>query len=449
MYAAAVKSNENKSRAVANSIARKKSEGRQDFGFEDTIPKSVVQRTVIYGTVTEVPGTKAENDDAFKVGFALDTSSMNNEQIIKYINFLINKFGELKEPSFWDARMVLWLEALKGEYEEKEKVSSKKKSMKEEEEESYEFFRKKQLENKKIVLSAILGADAKIIKANKKQNPFKENLNKIHLYLIKKASKYDEGHFLCSPGKKGPANELAHSKSGGAIELFKGFFESSASVRADLLVHEAVHSELKVPDYAYMWQPIFRFLPIETHLKNPDSYVAFLRESNKEKVKTPKSENDKNDRVVGMIQHVCMRGAAIIGICKNQLDQFDNKNVPEPLFTLKKFRSNYDKIQLTFLIEEALKAAPVVSQMVISNQITINIKKLNPKTLDDASGQLNKDYITVDYIDSDAVEPFVAILAKILMILKYEKKLAKAIALSLNEMADKRLMSSKTLKPTI
>lgn len=44
MYSQENKSNENKSRAIANSVAQKKSNGRQGFGFVDNRPEAIAQR---------------------------------------------------------------------------------------------------------------------------------------------------------------------------------------------------------------------------------------------------------------------------------------------------------------------------------------------------------------------------------------------------------------------
>ncbi|GAA80816.1 hypothetical protein [Pseudoalteromonas sp. BSi20495] len=44
MYAQLEKSKENKNRAIANSVAQKKSNGKQGFGFVDNRPQTIVQR---------------------------------------------------------------------------------------------------------------------------------------------------------------------------------------------------------------------------------------------------------------------------------------------------------------------------------------------------------------------------------------------------------------------
>ena len=47
MYEQVEKPKENKSRAVANSVAQKKSSGKQGFGFEDNRLESITQRKVV------------------------------------------------------------------------------------------------------------------------------------------------------------------------------------------------------------------------------------------------------------------------------------------------------------------------------------------------------------------------------------------------------------------
>ncbi|MCW5204216.1 hypothetical protein VU11_07125 [Desulfobulbus sp. US2] len=46
MYEQVEKPKENKSRAVANSAAQKKSNGKQVFGFNDNRPDTVIQRKI-------------------------------------------------------------------------------------------------------------------------------------------------------------------------------------------------------------------------------------------------------------------------------------------------------------------------------------------------------------------------------------------------------------------
>jgi hypothetical protein len=383
-----------------------------------------IQRTLIRRGDTPVPGTSNENTATFLTSFVLDTMSKTLQGKITYIDYLISRFNALEKRSAWDDEMILRLEGLK-----------------------FGFTEELQEANKTIVLEAVKLALSKIASANDRiPDQFKPNLARIDGYLQAKAANYDEGHFLCSPEKDGNNNELAHSKANGDIELFRGFFEAGSSRRADLLVHEAVHSVLHVPDYAYMWQPIFRFLPIQTQLVNPDSYVAALNRANNEAVETPDTGHDVNDRVLGMMQHVCMRGIEIMNVCENQLPQFDAP--PQPLFTLKNFRPNYSEVQLRTLIGYAKNYGSRVSGLIVGKKIIINHKNPAPISVDAATAVLAGGVITVDYINSEKSFPFVAILARIFNCLGLELAESRSLALTLNALADQRHMSSTTLLPS-
>lgn len=255
-------------------------------------------------------------------------------------------------------------------------------------------------------------------------------------YLEQKvqALQNEEGPFRALPDQDGPGNEVA-SAQGHLICLYKPFFASgvTSSQQADYLIHESVHSHLKVIDYAYIWQHIFRFLPIAIRLKNPDSYVALVRSFNGEASGTPNSGDDLNDYTLGMIQHICMRGKKLMEECRTQWDSLNSDIVPEPLRSLKALYDKYTEDQLKALV--TLCTSPATTQIAsavnMGNLLLVFSKPL-PAKVDDAQGKIENGKIIVSYIETTASAPYIAILVKILLLYSFDKQKAIAIAKALD-----------------
>jgi hypothetical protein len=288
---------------------------------------------------------------------------------------------------------------------------------------------------------AILGIGSR---ENHPDTAFSKPLQELYMYMQLKVQALadEEGPFRCLPNSDGPQGEVA-SAQGHLICLYKPFFAEgvTSSEQADYLIHESVHSCLKVPDYAYLWQYIFRFLPLEFRLKNPDSYVALVRTFSKEAIKTPNSGDNRNDYTLGMIQHICYRGSTLLKQCEAQWDLLNAEIVPEPLQSLKAL---YPQAQ-----EEQIKGLVTLGQLAIFQQIAFIISseklqllfdKLLPSKVDDAQGKMENGVITVQYIEATTVTPYMAVLVKILMIFQVEKGKAIAVAKALDALTDRCLI---------
>lgn len=313
------------------------------------------------------------------------------------------------------------------------------------EEDELEAFNRRQEENKPIVTEAVTNAIAMIDAVSERAGNFRDNLLLIKNYLTTKLAHYDENHIISSPEAGGNVNELAHSKANGTIELFRGFFELSAERKAEILIHEAVHSVLHVTDHAYDWQSIFRFLPEATQLQNPDSYVAKIRSLSGKVVNTPNSGNDENDRIIGLMEHVCFRGLPIVELALTQIERFAEAEPPQPLRTIKAFKHNYDKAQLKALLILCKAYATAIIPQLRPGKIVIRTKDPAPATFDAAEVSLNAGVTTVDFINSAAAAPFVVMLAKVFSSIGAPKANAIAAATSLNELASKGHMDTGTL----
>ena len=275
---------------------------------------------------------------------------------------------------------------------------------------------------------------------------FAEPMSVLLSYLSKLAASHAEdiGQFRCLPNQDGPSTFELASTLGGIVTLFKPFFALPPTRQGDILIHESVHACFGVTDYAYLWQHIFRFLPIETQLKNPDSFVAVARTLAGEGVETPNSGHHEHDRTLGLIQHICFRGLPILSTCKAQIESFDN--APPPLATLKQLRDNYSKGQLVTLLDKAKHADPIAS-LIAANRIQITSPPQVPTKLDEGTVELKEGKFQVTYIASTAVAPHVAILAKLLTVMGCSRPEAVAVAKALDEMTSAKHSSTKDLKP--
>jgi len=248
---------------------------------------------------------------------------------------------------------------------------------------------------------------------------FLDPLKAIAAYLAARAQEQEKGlgAFLCLPDQLGPNEMEIACATETCINLYKPFFAESmtASRQADVLIHEAVHSCLKVTDYAYDWQHIFRFLPQAIRLKNPDSYVHLVRRLSGETTVTPHSDDTMYDYTVGMIQHICFRGSFLL--------QGMQKGAPGPEEILQTLRPKYDNEQ-----HKSLKAlATSRSISIIVGTITGGKLKLItvdplPTKLADVKASIGKDgTISLSYMKPAESMPYVGILARILQEFGYDK----------------------------
>ena len=314
------------------------------------------------------------------------------------------------------------------------------------EEDDYAIFSRVQKEKRATVMAAAGLAITRINQVLSSAGPFKSNLAAIQKYISSRAQNYDEGHFLCSPTEDGPANELAHSKSSGTIELFKGFFESSSTVKADLLVHESVHSLFKVPDFAYIWQPVIKYLPPEVQLKNPDSYVALLRGVLAEEDQTPVLDvNPAYNFALSMIQHVAMRSSDLMAVCKNQLYSFDDQALPQPLSLLKVFKNSLNKEEITSLIKLSIGYSAILNNLVLGNKVKIVTKTPIPTKMDDAEVSDVDGTLNIDFIQPDSRAPYVVLMAKIMQSQGLNKSWAAACATSMDYLVSQTLVDADSM----
>lgn len=103
MYAQENKSSENKSRAVANSVARKKSNGKQGFGFVDNRPDAIDQRKLVhskndYYTLQQELIQKKENNAGLPDNLEIGIKSPNASQLIQRA---VNLNGETDPNVIW------------------------------------------------------------------------------------------------------------------------------------------------------------------------------------------------------------------------------------------------------------------------------------------------------------------------------------------------------------
>lgn len=273
---------------------------------------------------------------------------------------------------------------------------------------------------------------------------FIKPLQELYKYMQQKVQALadEEGPFRCLPDSDGPRGEVA-SAQGHLICLYKPFFAEgiTSSEQADYLIHESVHSCLKVPDYAYLWQQIFRFLPLEFRLKNPDSYVAIVRTCSKEALKTPNSGDNKNDYTLGMIQHICYRGSILLKQCEAQWDLRNAELVPEPLQSLKALYSQDSDEQRKSRI--TLGTLSIVQQLpfiISSGKLRLLFDEPLPSKVETAQGKVENDVVTVQYIEATTVAPYIAVLVKVLMIFKFERANAIAVAKVLDALTDRCLI---------
>lgn len=313
-------------------------------------------------------------------------------------------------------------------------------------------FTKDQEEKQALISVALNKAVDKLQKAilglkSKEDHPdtaFVKSLQTLYAYMQQKVQALadDEGPFRSLPNEDGPRGEVA-SAQGHLICLYKPFFAMgvTSSEQADYLIHESVHSCLEVPDYAYLWQHIFRFLPLEFRLKNPDSYVAVVRTFSEEVVKTPNSSDNKNDYTLGMIQHICYRGSILLQQCASQWDSRNKEMVPEPLQSLKALYPKAQEDEIKGLITlGTLSIVQEIAFFISSGKVQLSFDKPLPNKVDDAQGKLEGGVITVQYIEATTVSPYLAVLVKILMIRKLEKAKAIAVAKALDSLTDRCLI---------
>ena len=414
-----------------------------------------IQRTGIHWGKNLIPGTQEENDENFQSPMRETIDSKRTKDAKeRYINEIKGKFKNLPERTHWDNRMIVWLETMRGGKEEEE-IGREMSMQGMEEETTPEAFEQTQKAYMPTVMRALAKADEKISAAieaismagNTEDQRYIKNLQEVNKYLQRKGALYDEGHFLCSPSEAGDINELAHSKKDGTIELFKGFFDSLETIQADLLVHEAVHSVFKVPDYAYMWQQIFRFLPVETGLQNPDSYVAVIRKHTGEAVETPTThpDNEGYDKILGQIQNICMRGGAMMEVCQKQLEA---QEMGDPLATLRKNRpqeKGWTNELLGSLITQAIHWGKKVTRMVHNKEIKIIPER--PRGGDEGTERPaevgGQSAMIFEHPPKDKPRPDLEILARII-----GEQNGKSVARALNDVFEGRLMKSTTLLPT-
>lgn len=313
-------------------------------------------------------------------------------------------------------------------------------------------FTQAQLEKHSIVAKALQKALEKLKQAmsviqsqkDHPETPFLKNLEGLLGYLERKAKalEEDEGPFRCLPNDDGPQGEVA-SAHGHLICLYKPFFVEgvTTSKQADYLIHEAVHSFLEVTDYAYLWQHIFRFLPLEFRLKNPDSYVAIVRAYNEEDILTPNSGDSRKDYTLGMIQHICFRGTKLLKQCETQWESLKTLTVPEPLNSLKALYSEASEETLKgYILIGKFPVFDMIVSAISSNKVQLSFDEPLPTRVDDAQGKVENGVITVQYIASTTAAPYIALLVKILMLFQLEKGKAIAIAKALDALTDRCLI---------
>jgi hypothetical protein len=248
---------------------------------------------------------------------------------------------------------------------------------------------------------------------------FLEPLQAIAAYLTERGREQEQGlgAFLCLPDQYGPNELEIASATETCINLYKPFFADSmtASKQADTLIHEAVHSALKVTDYAYDWQHIFRFLPQAIRLKNPDSYVHLVRRLYGETTVTPHSDDTIYDYTVGMIQHICFRGSFLL--------QGMQKGAPGPEEILRTLRPKYDSEQQKALttLGTSRHISLIVSAITGGKMKLITLDPV-PSRLADGKASVDKDgTITVSYMKPAESMPYVGMLARIVQELGYGK----------------------------
>lgn len=294
------------------------------------------------------------------------------------------------------------------------------------EKETQAFF-KAQEKYTPLVLETLKLADKKLQKAISvlkvaKDDPdvvFLESLQAIALYLAARAQEQQKGlgAFLCLPDQLGPNEMEIACATETCINLYKPFFADSmtASRQADVLIHEAVHSCLKVTDYAYDWQHIFRFLPQAIRLKNPDSYVHLVRKLYGESTVTPHSDDTMYDYTVGMIQHICFRGSFLL--------QGMQKGAPGPEEILQTLRPKYDGEQRKALKTLATsRSISLIVSTIIGGKVKLTTVEPLPTKLTDVKASIGKDgTITVSYMKPAESMPYVGMLARILQELGYDK----------------------------
>ncbi|HEY1349076.1 MAG TPA: hypothetical protein VGF67_05570 [Ktedonobacteraceae bacterium] len=320
------------------------------------------------------------------------------------------------------------------------------------EEETQAFF-KAQEKYTSLVMETLKLVDKKLQKAiavlkTLKDDPdlaFLEPLKAIAAYLAERALEQEKGlgAFLCLPDQVGPNELEIASATETCINLYKPFFAESmtASKQADVLIHEAVHSCLKVPDYAYDWQHIFRFLPQAICLKNPDSYVHLVRKLYGETTVTPRSSDTLYDYTVGMIQHVCFRGSFLL--------RGMHKGAPGPDEILRTLRPKYDSEQQKALITLGTsRDINLIVSTIIGGKIKLITVDPVPTRLADVKASIDKDgTITLSYMKPTESLPYVGILARILQELNYGKS-AVPVAKFLDE-ATARWHMAPIKEPTL
>lgn len=273
---------------------------------------------------------------------------------------------------------------------------------------------------------------------------FVEPLEQLFAYMLPKveALANEEVPFRSQPDEDGPQGEVA-SAQGHLICLYKPFFATgvTSSQQADFLIHESVHSCLKVPDYAYLWQHIFRFLPLDIRLKNPDSYVAVVRALNQETIVTPNSGDTRNDYTLGMIQHICMRGFNLMKQCQAQLGSLSSEAIPVPLSLLKHLYPEAKEEQIKGLVTLGmLSYFPTITSTISQGKVHLVFDEPLPTKVDEAGCKIETGVITVSYIASTTVAPYMAILVRILMIYGLDKQKAIAVAKALDGLTALGLM---------
>jgi hypothetical protein len=342
--------------------------------------------------------------------------------------FRLGKSGKLSVHSTMATLVLPDDEDISEEESEVDSETAKKWALEDaaQEKETQAFF-KAQEKYTPLVIETLKLADKKLQKAISllkvaKDDPeiaFLEPLKAIAAYLVERAQEQEKGLgvFLCLPDQNGPNELEIATATETCINLYKPFFADSmtASKQADVLIHEAVHSCLKVTDYAYDWQHIFRFLPLATRLKNPDSYVHLVRKLYGETTQTPHSDDTKYDYTVGMIQHICFRGSFLL--------QGMQKGAPGPEEILKTLRPKYDSEQhkaLTTLVTSS-SIRLIVSTITRGKVKLITVAPL-PSKLVDVKASIDKDgIISVSYMQPAESMPYVGILARILQELGYDK----------------------------
>jgi hypothetical protein len=242
--------------------------------------------------------------------------------------------------------------------------------------------------------------------------PMLDDLKQLYTYMQRISGDLQEGEgpFLCFPNEDGPIPEEVAAASGHFIQLYKPFFaaDMNSQKQADFLIHESVHSCLKVTDYAYKWQHIFRFLPIEIRRKNPDSYVAVARRFFSEAIETPHGSNEVYDYTVGMIQHICYRGSQLI----KRAQQGD----PDVLRVLQQINPEYkdEQFKALYTLGTSKQLVTVVSS-ISKGTFHLEYPRPIPAKLSEASVVVQEDgTIRVSYIKPEKSRPYMVILMKVL-----------------------------------